>query len=421
MAGSGGGDEQKLGLAVEGASQVIELAHERDYIGLVTFSDTPKWVFKPLRANESNKLQMLAALSGVQPEGGTVLAPTYREAIAALKGNNAAVKHIILLTDGQLADDQSPFGGPLPDFAAIARAARNAGITTSSIAIGGDADVPRLKAIAEAGQGRFYNALDVNTLPRIFTTEALTATRGLVRLEPFVPTLARHPLAANLTGKPPTLTAYVATTLRPEAQPIIVGLDREPVLAVLQKGLGRSAALTADLNRPDGFTGWSQLPGLLGTVGRWLLVPNTPFVLSLSPSWQGGGQRVSVDAIDGGRYRDGERLAVQVAGMRIELAQTGPGRYQADLPAGASGALVLVRGGQALARAKLQPKQNELQNSGGSAKLAAIAAASGGQVLASLTSYSASQSQSQVPLAPWLALLAGLLLVAELGYRRWRL
>ncbi len=420
MQGAGGlSGGTKLALAIEGVGNVIELASERDQLGLVTFSDSAKWVFKPMRASENNKLQMIRAAAQIESSGGTILEPAYREAIAALKDTRAAIKHIILLTDGQLADDQSPFAGGSgpPNFVQIARAARDAGITTSSIALGEDADLVRLRAIAGAGGGRFYAAADVDTLPRIFTTEALTATRSLVRTEPVRPTLVRHPLSGSVGSRPPTLTAYVATTLRETGEPILLGLDDEPVLAVTRKGLGRTAALTADLNRDDTFTRWPDLASLIGTVTRWLETAPAPYNLTVSPD----GRTAVLDAVTANRYVDGERFELRVGAERLEMTQTGPGRYEARLPEGATGNLVLTRAGEMLSRTRLEPRTRELETTNGLGTLRSIATASGGRVLETLEGYVPARAVSRVSLAPWLALLAGLVLMAELAWRRFRL
>jgi Ca-activated chloride channel homolog len=413
MMGSSG-NAQKLELALEGVSNVIELANPKDLLGLITFSDTPKWVFKPIRATDNNKLQMIRAVQEVQPEGGTILEPAYRQAIQALIERKASIKHIILLTDGQLADSEN--ANQPPDFPGIAKAANDAGITTSSIAVGSDADVPRLKAIAKSGKGRYYEALQIDTLPRIFTTEALTATRSVVRLEVFKPTLVRHPLA-RVSSRPPTLSAYIATTLHPDAEAILVGLDREPVLAVTRKGLGRTAALTVDLSRNDAFTRWSELPNLLGTITRWLELAPTPYSLVLSQD----GSSAIVDAVDSNRYLNNQRLELRVGGKSLNMTQTAPGRYESQIPKNTTGSLVLVKSGTVLARTTLQSKNRELETGNGLENLRRIAQASGGRVLENLNGYEASRKNSGFSLAPWLAVLGALLLVLELAYRRFRL
>jgi Ca-activated chloride channel homolog len=414
MAGTGGGADQKLSLALEGVSNVIELANERDFLGVVTFSDTPKWAFKPTRATESNKLQMFRALQSVEAEGGTILEPALRDAIAALRESRAAIKHIILLTDGQLADAEG--NANPPDFNRIARSAKAANITVSSIAVGGDADFARLKQIAQAGGGRYYEALQVDTLPRIFTTEALTATRALVRTEGVRPQLIKHPLSAGVSGAPPRLSAYIATTLKSDAEQILVGSDREPILAVTRKGVGRTAALTADLNRADTFTAWTALPNLIGTVARWLEAAETPYSLSISPD----GRRAVVDAVARNQYQNNLRLEVRVSGQRLEMTQTAPGRYETRLPEDATGSVSLVRAGEPIANVRLNRDARELETTGGEALLRGIAERSGGRVLSSLQGYASAVEVSRVTLAGWAALLGLVLLIAELAYRRFR-
>ena len=414
MAGSGGGPDQKLGLALEGVSNVIELAGERDFLGVVTFSDSVKWVFKPTRATDSNKLQMLRALDGVQAEGGTILEPAFREAIQALRDSRASVKHIILLTDGQIADADG--NATPPDFAAIARDAKKSGITISSIGVGGDADFTRLKQIATAGGGRYYEALQVDTLPRIFTTEALTATRALVRKEGVTPQLVKHPLAGSVSSSPPRLSAYIATTLRSDAEAILIGADREPILAVSRRGVGRTAALTADLGRSDAFTRWPDLPKLIGTVARWLEAQQTPFKLSISPD----GRKAVVDAVSSNAYQNDLALEISAGGQRQTMLQTAPGRYEADLPETATGSVSLSKSGELIASVRLTRDARELETGGGPELLRRIAAQSGGRVLTTLTGYAGSSSVSSVGVAGWVALAGLLVLIAELVWRRFR-
>ena len=415
MAGSGGGPDQKLGLALEGVSNVVELAGERDFLGVVTFSDSVKWVFKPTRASESNKLQMLRALDGVQAEGGTILEPAFREAIQALRDSRASVKHIILLTDGQIADADG--NATPPDFAALARDAKKSGITISSIGVGGDADFTRLKAIAAAGGGRYYEALQADTLPRIFTTEALTATRALVRKEGVTPQLIKHPLADSVSSSNvPRLSAYIATTLRSDAEAILIGADREPVLAVSRRGVGRTAALTADLGRSDAFTRWPDLPKLIGTVARWLEAQQTPYSLTLSPD----GRRAVVDAVTSNAYQNNLPLEVAVAGQRLKMLQTAPGRYETELPESATGSVALLNSGSLIASVRLERDARELETGGGAELLRRIAVQSGGRVLTTLTGYEPSSSVSSIGVAGWVALAGLLVLIAELIWRRFR-
>lgn len=415
MAGGTGSDTtQKLSLAVEGVSNVIELANEHDLLGLLTFSDDPAWIFGLTQATDAHKLQMAATLDAVQASGGTVLEPAYRQAVTALQNAKAAIKHIIILSDGQLADGSPSGASAGPDFGALARSALQDGITTSTIAVGQDADGPRMTAIARGGGGRFYWAMDASTLPRIFTAEALTATRGIVRSEGVKPKVLTHPLTVGLAASAPTLSRYVATTLKPEGEVLLTGLDREPVLAVNRHGLGRTAALTADLNEASPFTGWVKLPGLLGTVTRWLQIQPQPYTLAVSPD----GQTVTVDAVSGNEYKNGLNLQATVGGQTLNLEQVGPGRYEAPLPAEANGPVILLNRGAVLGRALVSPANRELGAADGVAILRRLAAASGGRVLSSLAGYQPATRDARLPLTPYLLLAAIIVFLSELAWRR---
>ena len=191
------GRPSKIDLAKEGAIGVVDLAYQDDLLGLLVFSDAnaTEWAFDLRRATDRGKREMASAILGIQTQGGTVLEPAYKQAIDALANTQAAIKHIIILSDGKLYDGGA-FGAPNQpvDFNATAAAAGALGITTSAIALGEGADFERLESIARSGGGRYYAALDVSTLPRIFTNEALTATRSLLREDGLAPTLRANPL-----------------------------------------------------------------------------------------------------------------------------------------------------------------------------------------------------------------------------------
>jgi hypothetical protein len=138
------GSPSKIDLAKEGAIGVVELAYQDDLLGMVVFSDadSAQWVFELRQATERGKREMLNAILGITTSGGTVLEPAYRMALEELAQTEAAVKHVIILSDGKLYDGQGgPFAsGGTVDFTAIAQSGLQQDITTSTIAIGDAAD-----------------------------------------------------------------------------------------------------------------------------------------------------------------------------------------------------------------------------------------------------------------------------------------
>ena len=414
------GSPTKLELAKEGAIDVVDLAYTRDQLGFLTFSDQEEWVFRLRAATEQGKREMLAAILNVEAGGGTVLEPAYRAALGSLRRSPATIKHIILLTDGRVSDGGGPFStGSTTNFSALAALGRRDGITTSSIAIGTEADTTRLEGIARSGGGRYYEALDVETLPRIFTSEALTATRSLLRSGPLPVGVRPHPLLpAGL--EPPPVGAYIASTLKEGSDIIFQGEANEPVPAVSRQGLGRSAALTTDLNTYAGaFGSWAELPGVLGTVTRWLQVRPETYEVTAVP--EGTSLKVVLDAVAGGEFVNGEMLTARYGGEAVALEQVAPGRYEGTVAQSqADGSLSVSRGGEVVARTQVDAPDSEFDTTGGSALLREIAARTGGDVIEDAASYAPDLPRQQRAVWMWPA-LAGLgIFVLELALRRFR-
>lgn len=412
------GRPAKIDLAKDGAAQVVDLAYEQDLLGLIAFSDGPgtRWVFQLRQATERGKREMAAGIYSLDTGGGTVLAPAYRQAIDALKGVEASVKHVIILSDGQLYD-QGPFGAEGTDFAAMASEALASGITSSTIAIGDAADFQRLAQIAAAGGGRYYAARDASNLPRIFTSEALTATRALLIDEPTTPSARPNPLYAFPTDLP-DVGAYVATSLKSDAQPLLMGRSDEPLLATYRSGLGRSAALTTDLNGWAGRLGdWPELPGVVATVVRWLQA--RPGGMTATAERQGNSVTITLDAVRDGVYLNDLRAEARFGTAGTTLEQVAPGRYQGTVPwRGDAGADVVVAvGNELVARTRVTGPDPEYADVDGAALLAGVAQRTGGQVVDPET-YRPTLGSVRRPVWQWPVGAALVLFMLELALRR---
>ncbi len=416
------GNPSKLELAKEGALGVVDLAYQEDLLGMVVFSDgsSTEWAFDIRKATEQGKREMTQAILNIEAEGGTVLRPAYEMALAQLRTTEAAIKHIIILSDGKLNDAASVFGGDGSevDFNVVAATALSLEITTSTIAVGNEADFARLESIATSGGGRYYEALDVTTLPRIFANEALTATRSLLREETFAPTLRAHPLVANAAETVPALRAYIATTLKPNSEMILEGLEGEPILAVSRQGLGRSAVFTTDLNAWAGDLGtWPTLPGLLGTTMRWLQARPAQFEATVRE--EGTELHIIVDAVKDGQYLNDKTLELRYGGVSIPLEQSGAGRYEISVPRQAQAqTLLVVDSNEIVARSHLRSQGSEFDTKHGEALLRTIAERSGGQVITDLTEYQPTTVSNDRPIWMYLAFAGVGLFVLELVLRR---
>jgi Ca-activated chloride channel homolog len=413
------GNPSRLEIAKRGALDVVDLAYQDDLVGLIVFSDPSltRWVFELRPATDRGKFEMRDAILSIEAQGGTILLPGYRMALEGLREVDAAIKHVIVLSDGFLFDGSGPFGGGSPpDWYEVGREGRRDGITTSTIAIG-EADPEQLSAIARGGAGRFYAATDASALPRIFTNEALTATRDLLRAEPTAPSARRHPLFP-FEGVLPSVDAYVATTLRADAEALMVGRDGEPLLAVGRHGLCRSAAFTSDLNAWLGDLGhWPELPGVLGTVVRWLQA--RPDSYTVTAERRGARLEVVVDAVRDGAYVNDARLSARFQGQQVALHQVAPGRYAAHLDVSGSGGTLVVSDGQdVVARRQIATPDPEFAPGDGAAVLAALAERTGGVVITEPEAYRPASVPRLTPVWVWPALLALALFLGELAWRR---
>lgn len=424
--GEAEGDASKMALAREGAIAAVELLSERDFSGVVGFDSAAKWV-APFGQNKDVK-KTIAYIASMREGGGTNLYPALDQALHALEGSDAPIKHIIVLTDGRTEPG---------DFDALEARARKGKITISTVAVGADADLPFLAQMAQRSNGRSYVANAASQLPRIFTRDTVVASRAAFEEKPFVAEVAtRHSVlrGINLNGAPP-LRGYDLTSLKPGPnQQVLTGPGGDPLLAVGRYGLGKTMAWTSDDGR-KWARGWLKWPGfgaLLTQSVRWILPEAEDPGLVLSVERGADGQaRAVVEARGGdGSWRNfldlkGRLVSPDGKGHELDLLQTAPGRYEATWDGSTPGTwLVQVGepdGGTTLRTwtvpyapefARLEPDQN---------LLARVAEASGGQFgPPAEDAFRAATTPTTVAREIWhpLVLLALLLLPLDVALRR---
>jgi hypothetical protein len=122
-------------------------------------------------------------------------------------------------------------------------------------------------------------------------------------------TLADAVLLGDLPASPfPALDGYNLTYLRPGATMGVVTTDdyKAPVVAFWHRGLGRIAALTAEVDGQYSrrLNAWSGFPGFAIGVARWLLGGAPPLGVQASIDRRGSEGIVRVE-LDPGRVRGG--------------------------------------------------------------------------------------------------------------------
>ena len=258
--GAGPEGSTKLDLAKAAAIAAADVMNPTDQVGIIAFDAAWDWAlpFRPVGKGEwiSDKLAAL------ESDGGTDMYKALVEAYRAIAKKEAAIKHVLVLSDG-LTDKM--------DFHSLATRMAGDGITVSTVSVGSDADVQLMADIAKDGKGRGYVALDPQTIPQIFTTETLLISRDLLVEKPVTPSVVAPvgPLKGIPSAHLPALRGYVLTYPKPRAE-LLMKVEKDPLLVSWRYGLGRVMAFTSDLSGRWGkeWIAWPSFPQWASQLAR---------------------------------------------------------------------------------------------------------------------------------------------------------
>ncbi len=236
--GDGNSKNDRLQVAKQAAIKALDTIKDGDFLGVLQFDDTYSWVSKLDKVSDRSAIE--DKINGIKIEGGTSIYPALEEAYQALKEDDAKIKHIILITDGQ--DSFNQYDDLMPKIEA-------AGVTVSSVAIGQDADKKLMMFLAEEGNGRYYEATAESNLPRIFAREILMASDTYIKNREFTPAITKeHEMINEVANEGlPILYGYISTKQKPLANVLLSSDLSEPILAEWRYGLGKTIAFTTDV------------------------------------------------------------------------------------------------------------------------------------------------------------------------------
>jgi Ca-activated chloride channel family protein len=419
----------KLDLAKEAAHLVVDLLDERNEVGIQSWDTEFIWDV-PVRAAR-DKGAIHHAIATIKAGGGTDGYPALKESYSVLFERPALLKHVIFLSDGQMTRG---------DFQGLLRRMVKDKITVSAVAVGKDADVQLMVDIAKWGRGRFYYTEDSQTIPRIFTLETQLASKASLVEQPFKPQLTSPAHEAiqeiDFKGVPP-LGGYVATTLKPTADMVLMSHQEDPVLATWRFGLGRAVAFTSDAKAKWGvlWLRWRDFNRFWAQLTRWTLrsgsrSDTTAVVQRLDQTGE-----VVVDAVDSKgefiNFLDSQVGVVAPNRERsvIDLEQIGPGRYRGRFPAPQEGVYLVgmaQRKGEQVIGSQLAglvvPYAQELRDLGvDETLLREVAELTGGGSLEDPRDVflkGRRQSRIAVDIWPWLVGLVAILLIPDVALRR---
>jgi uncharacterized membrane protein len=327
---------QKIEICKSAAVASAELLTNKDSIGVYAFDSQ---VHEIVPMTKITSISTIASqISQIGSGGGTNAYPGMVRAREELNRVKSKIKHMIVLTDGQTSGE---------GYQALASQCHAEGITISTVAVGGGAQVGLLQSIAAAGGGQSYVTMDPTSIVRIFTQDTLTHTGRMIREEAFEPKLVEaHPMLRDWQdGVAPPLLGYVKTNRKATAQVPLVTDNGDPLLAHWRFGLGKVTAFTSDCKSRwaalwvgdwDGYGRiWAQILRETARAPQGLN-------MDLRLEEEGSEVKVAVDlAEDAATRLDGAKVEADVfhvpanalgSGMKtvatLALSQEGPGWYE---------------------------------------------------------------------------------------------
>jgi uncharacterized membrane protein/Mg-chelatase subunit ChlD len=267
---------------------------------------------------------------------------------ALAQRSDVAAKHMIVISDFDPAAPRSDLIKKMQKYK----------ITCSTIAIGWGGhpiDVGKARRIAKATGGRYYTTRDYSKLPQIFIKESRIVRRSLINENPFTPRLASvlPTTVAGLAGEPiPQLGGYVVTTKKPLAQMPLVrggGEEIDPVLAHWQVGLGKTVAFTSGMWTRWGaqWARWPKFSKFWAQIVRWASRQPAAAAFDVTTFAQGGKGKIRIDALDKNASAinfmniEGTLVRPDHDSEPLRLTQTGPGVYEGEFDARATGSYVV--------------------------------------------------------------------------------
>jgi uncharacterized membrane protein len=346
--GSMGGE--KIELSKAAAKAALQVLGNRDQVGVISF-DSEAHTIVPLQKIGARDW-IAHRIGRIAAGGGTNMQPAMAEGYRLLQRCDAALKHMIVLTDGITAGS---------DYTRMAGQMLRLGITTTSVAVGADAAVPLLESIAQAGGGKYYSVRDPRAIPRIFMKEARRVARPLVYEDAngFQPRVSGFDFMLSGIADPlPPLTGFVMTTLKANplvevaiTSPVPTARENATILASWTYGLGRAVALTTDdgTRWAKSWAAWSNYEKFFNQLVRWSMRPAGEQVNFTVASEASEGQvRVVVTALDQEHeflnFLDlgGAVVGPKLDARSLQLRQTAPGRYVGTFDAPDTGSYFLV-------------------------------------------------------------------------------
>ena len=411
----------------------LEVLSSRDLMGALIYGyqGGEGWLFdlQPVGNKATMRKALKTAMPGDMPDVGSTLGMAYQ----ALRKAPAAVKRVVMISDGD------PAAPPRSLLKALAKA--KISVSTICVCPHSPNDQNMLKWIAKQTGGNYYYVTNPKRLPRIFTKEAAVVKRGLLMEDPFTPQIKHDSelLLGIAEEGLPKLNGYVVTTAKESATVPLVSPEKDPILAHWRYGLGKSVAFTSDAtNRwAAEWIGWDRFNRFWAQTVRWAMRDLEPTSFRVDTGVKDGHGYIRIDAVDDeGRFVNFLRPKGVVTGpapaferQEVTLLQTAPGIYEGTFPVSERGVymanLTYERGdgrqGMIPAGLALGYSREYEYNTTNLGLLENLAATGGGKVRGTRDNpfaHDLAASVAVTPVWPYLVVLAACLFPIEIFARR---
>lgn len=332
MGAATGTGATSLDLAITAAETAVDQMRSADYVGVITFDDTFSWVVEPVQASDKETIK--TQIETIAEGGGTTIKPALWAALNGVAECDVSIRHVILLTDGQ--GETTSFGDVIAGYS-------DAGVTLSTVAVGQGSDARLLKQLADKCGGRYYYSDIAAEIPKIFAQEVFLSGDTYLQNGTFgLSVNSGNEITSGLFEEGwPLLYGYVSATPKGASNVLIASEKDDPVLTVMQYGLGHTVAWNTDVTNQwtAGFAGendyvqlWKRIIDY--SVGNAAIGEDTVDVVTA-----GGYTDIVYEALDFGEQTKVEAVYTDPQGntRTAPLHATAPGSYEAKLDTDVTG------------------------------------------------------------------------------------
>lgn len=314
-----------LDLAITAAETAVDQMRSTDYVGVIAFDDKYDWVVEPTMVSDKEGIK--EKIETVAEGGGTTIQPSLWAALKGVTDCDADIRHVILLTDGQ---------GESRNYSEITSAYRDADVTLSTVAVGEGSDARLLEQIAEDCGGRYYYSDMASEIPKIFAQEVFLSGDTYLQNGVFALAVKNSEITKGLFEAGwPSIYGYVSATPKNASNVLIASEKDDPVLTVMQYGLGHTVAWNTDVTNEwtAGFAGKDDYVQLWKRIIDYSAGNAAIGEDSVDVTTVGGSTDVVYHASDYGEQTKVEAVYTDPEGTTLTapLQATAPGRYEAKL------------------------------------------------------------------------------------------